>query len=478
MAGSSPALPYFVGTSSIIPSSRFSGASIGSVVNGSERIAGRDGHEARGLRVGEGQVKIAVWHNLPSGGGKRAAYHQIEGLVKRGHVVESWAPDTADQSYLSMSHMIQEHTLPLRMPPASHGLFGSLLGPQRAMARRIAAMDDHCQSVADQIASGGFDLLLAHPCTMFRVTAIGRYVRLPKVLYLQEPYRDLYEAAPRLPWLALPPTRGRLRVFRRMIPFLRDLASVQALRVQAREECQNASAFDRVLVNSHFSRESVLRAYGLDASVCYLGVSTDLFRPLGCRREKSIIGLGAIHPLKGVDTAIRAVATIPERMRPPLIWIGNFADSRYHQDLLELANALGVRFVPHVRISDEELVSALNRATALVYTSHLEPFGLAPLEANACGTPVVAVAEGGVRETIQDGVNGLLVPDHRPEPIGRALQRLLDDAELAAGLGARGQALVAERWTWGAAVGRLEKFLFEAVERRTSAAGSRARSRT
>ncbi len=412
-------------------------------------------------------MKIAVWHNLPSGGGKRAAYHQIEGLVKRGHVVEAWAPDTADQSYLSMSHLIREHTLPLRTPPASRSMFGSLAEPQRAMAHRIAAMDDHCQRVADQIAAGGFDLLLAHPCTMFRVTAIGRYVRIPKVLYIQEPFRALYEATPRLPWLALPRTRGRLLMFPRTMRFLRNLASVQALRVQAREECQNAFAFDRVLVNSYFSRESVLRAYGLDASVCYLGVSTDLFRPLGCRREKSIIGLGAIHPLKGVDTAIRAVATIPERMRPPLIWIGNFAEGGYQQGVLELANALGVRFAPHVRISDEELVAALNRATALVYTSHLEPFGLAPLEANACGIPVVAVAEGGVRETIQDGVNGLLVPDHRPEPIGRALQRLLDDGEFAAGLGARGQALVAERWTWDAAVDRLERFLLEAVDRRT-----------
>ncbi len=66
----------------------------------------------------------------------------------------------------------------------------------------------------------------------------------------------------------------------------------------------------------------------------------------------------------------------------------------------------------------------------MLYTSQLEPFGLAPLEANSCGTPVVAVAEGGVRETIKDGLNGFLVDDE-PEAIAQAIKLLLSDAELA-----------------------------------------------
>jgi glycosyltransferase involved in cell wall biosynthesis len=57
------------------------------------------------------------------------------------------------------------------------------------------------------------------------------------------------------------------------------------------------------------------------------------------------------------------------------------------------------------RFSDENIVELLNRAAVMVYSARLEPFGLAPLEANACATPVVAVAEGGVRESIRNGVN-------------------------------------------------------------------------
>src|SRR6266542_7108016 len=76
----------------------------------------------------------------------------------------------------------------------------------------------------------------------------------------------IYEALPKLPWLALDPLPGR-KVFRywRSLRFVTDLFEVQALRVEAREERRNAEAFDRILVNSLYSRESVFRAYGLDS---------------------------------------------------------------------------------------------------------------------------------------------------------------------------------------------------------------------
>jgi glycosyltransferase involved in cell wall biosynthesis len=129
-----------------------------------------------------------------------------------------------------------------------------------------------------------------------------------------------------------------------------------------------------------------------------------------------------------------------------------------------LAAAVGVRFEPRKLISDAEVVETLNRAALLVYTSRLEPFGLAPLEANACGTPVVAVAEGGVRETVKDGVNGWLV-DSEPEAIAEAMARLLNDAELAARMGERARQYVEQEWSLGRAIDRLEANLWQVVDR-------------
>jgi len=104
----------------------------------------------------------------------------------------------------------------------------------------------------------------------------------------------------------------------------------------------------------------------------------------------------------------------------------------------------------------------------MVYTPRLEPFGFAPLEANACGLPVVAVAEGGVRETIQDGVNGLLV-EHDPQAVADAIEYLRNNPEEASRMGQTGAGLVAERWSVAAAVDRLEQNLQTVLnESRTS----------
>jgi glycosyltransferase involved in cell wall biosynthesis len=120
-----------------------------------------------------------------------------------------------------------------------------------------------------------------------------------------------------------------------------------------------------------------------------------------------------------------------------------------------------VNIVFKVRISDEEIVDLLNRATVMIYTPFLEPFGFAPLEANACGTPVVAIAEGGVRETIQQGINGYLISNDDPVAIGTALTKLLKNPELARQMGVISEQYVRENWTWTTAVERLENYFFQ-----------------
>ncbi len=98
---------------------------------------------------------------------------------------------------------------------------------------------------------------------------------------------------------------------------------------------------------------------------------------------------------------------------------------------------LGTR--PH-----DEVVGQMRRCRLFVLPSRSEPFGIAALEALACGRPVVASRVGGLPEFIQDGVTGLLVPPDRPDRLAAAIVRLLDDATLAKRLGAAGALLVRE----------------------------------
>jgi glycosyltransferase involved in cell wall biosynthesis len=129
--------------------------------------------------------------------------------------------------------------------------------------------------------------------------------------------------------------------------------------------------------------------------------------------------------------------------------------------LSDADDSCGVKFTVKVRVSDVELVSLLSRAALLLYTSRLEPFGLAPLEANACGTPVVGIAEGGVRESIQHEQNGLLVNHDDPEELATAIERIIDDPCFARELRLRALRDVNDRWRIKDAIDQLESALIK-----------------
>jgi glycosyltransferase involved in cell wall biosynthesis len=396
-------------------------------------------------------MKIALWNNLPSGGAKRAWFEIASGLLARGHRLESWCPPTADRDFLPLATLMPEHVVPYD-PPRPRGWQKLLPGPW-GYGRHLRAMDRHARACAEAINAGGFDVVLAANCQDHGVTSIARHVKIPAVIYCQEPKRDRYEAA-----LAGDKVLTGLRAtgaIRALNHFWRD--------VDIRHERLNVRAFARVLVNSAYSRESLLRSYGCESQVCPLGINTGLFRPTGVARERFVLGLGALQRHKDPATSIEAIAAIPEEERPELVLIGNMADEGYINELTVLAARLGVRFSPRRMVSDTAVVDTLNRAAVLLYTSRLEPFGFAPLEANACGTPVVGVAEGGIRETVRMDFNGLLVPDRDPKQLGLALLALLRDPERARRLGENGRAWVTETWTWRACVDRIETELGKAT---------------
>jgi glycosyltransferase involved in cell wall biosynthesis len=406
------------------------------------------------------KLRIAVWHNLPSGGAKRVLWHFIDSLVKRGHYIEAWCPSTANQKYLPLGTVCRENILPLTLPEDKKNPLPMTgwASDVRTMRTRIIAMREHCRQCAEQMNAAGFDVLMSNSCATFIMPPIARYVKMPKAMILGEPNRKLFEAMPEVLWAA-PAPQGDGQVAASFGRLLRDTLKVKHLRMLMREEIENAKYFDTIMVNSFFSRESVLRAYGLESEVCYLGVDTAQFRPTGEAKEDYLIGLGSVHHHKGVDRAIRAVATVPAALRPKLIWVGNDSHAQTTREYREMAKSLGVDFEVKVMVTDAELVSLLSRAKVMLYTSRLEPFGLAPIEANACGTPVVSVAEGGVRESIVPGENGLLAADARPESIGSVLRELLENPARLTALSSHCRAAVETRWGIEGAVTRLENVL-------------------
>jgi len=411
------------------------------------------------------KLRIAVWHNLPSGGGKRALFYHVKGLIERGHYVEAWCPSTADQQYLPLSEIITEHVVPFTA--RRNGQYcGHTIPPAHAIRERLRAMEETCQTCAHMMTKKNFDVLFSNACLFFRTSPITRMVHIPSVLYLGEPYRWFYEALPHLPWKAEPNNTNVSSLLEAILQRKRRRKGLEALMEQVREEYNNAKTTDLILVNSLFSRESVIRAYGLDAEVCYLGIDTTLFNPMTQNKKRYVVGMGSISEGKRIDRAIRALATIPITKRPPLIWIANMEAPTYRRHMEELAEHLQVSISFHVAIPDNELVRLLSNASCMLYVPQLEPFGFAPLEANACGTPVVALAEGGVRESVHNGVNGYIIESNQPTLLGEKILELISDPEKAVKMGKAARSYVEHHWTWEKAINALEQKLYNAISQK------------
>ena len=142
--------------------------------------------------------------------------------------------------------------------------------------------------------------------------------------------------------------------------------------------------------------------------VSYLGVDNILFKPLNITKENFVLSVGQCIPEKGFEFILMSLAKIEPNLRPVFVLVTDQGNIHWKKYLIRLAIKLNVKLKICSLISDEELVLLYNKAQMVVYTPYMEPFGLVPLEAMSCGTPVVGVNEGGVLETIINRKTGIL----------------------------------------------------------------------
>jgi len=405
-------------------------------------------------------MKIAIWHNLPSGGGSRALNYHLNGLINRGHQVEIWSNNPDAEGFIQLPEQVKVHKIPYSRLKESN-LSDKIKSFFFEKDRNMIAMEEHCKICAEQINAGGFDILFANSCYYYAVPFIAKYVQIPKVLYLGEPFRFFYESLPRLVWEAPPGVSGQW--FRRSywIPFFVDLWTERKNRVQLREERRNYEAFDKVLVNSIYSAESCLKAYGSPAEVCYLGINTAIFTPTTLSTSNYILGLGNFFINKNPKLAVEALAFAKSK-NLKLIWISNIIDEKYLLEVSQFAEKLSVNLEIKTMVSDEHLVELLSNALCLLYTSNVEPFGFAPLEANACGTPVIALREGGVKETILHNQNGFLT-GRNPKEIAQFIDLLAESPEIREKMGIFAADYVRKYWGLPACVDNIENALQSVV---------------
>lgn len=214
--------------------------------------------------------------------------------------------------------------------------------------------------------------------------------------------------------------------------------------------------YDHVFANSAETRRRIARARlrtADDVEVLEPGVDTDRITPGPTPREQRFVLAGRIMWQKNVELAIDAVRLLAERAVTAPVVVAGAVDEKsrpYLDDLRRRAAGLAVEFRPDP--TDAELLELYRTSTAALFTARNEDFGIVPLEAMAAGTPVLAVDNGGPRETVVDGITGWLLPPD-PEPFAERMRAVL-----------AGPAAVDDMR--GAARARSEQFGWERLTRR------------
>jgi len=281
-----------------------------------------------------------------------------------------------------------------------------------------------------------------------------RLLGLPTIFYCH--YPDL---------LLSPNRRGLKRLYRAPIDWLEEFTTGLA---------------DVVLVNSNFTRGVFRKTFSslinIDPCVLYPSLPTSIFQEEGVRPAQlrpgdqvRFLSLNRFERKKDIGLAIRSLALLGND-KGRLVIAGGF-DSRVKEnvehfcELQQLTMELGVQdnVIFLKSPSDSEKVWLLKNCSCLLYTPAGEHFGIVPLEAMYCGTPVLAVNSGGPLETVENRQTGWLVEAH-PESWAQVMSQVdsRNSATLAA-MGKRGKERVNEYFSFSAFTQHLEDYVMIAT---------------
>jgi len=400
-------------------------------------------------------MKIAIFHNVPFGGAQRTVLEYARRLSQRHEIrlhgfrlnprkFDAYGCQPTSCSLQPGTFAVSEQLYAdprMSFPPVHNERFKLVF-----RLLDLVALEKAYRRVATNIERTEPDVVYVNPCRLTQAPLLIRHLRTPTVYYCAEPFRLIYDPRRRRASTAPLALKGALRRLL-LLPL-------------ERADRRNLLAAHRVLTHSVFTAQQIREWYGIDPVLQYLGVNTDVYRPLNLERSNQVVCVSAVSPDKGQAFIVEALATIPRQIRPSITFAYTRADHSYIEQLRDKARTLQVEATFAKGLSDDEVVRLYNSSRLSLYAPFNEPFGLVPLEAMACGTPTVGVQEGGLLETIRSSRNGLLV-DRDPEAFGAAISKVLQSNRLWQELSSNGIGEVGSRWSWEESARRLEEHLRE-----------------
>ena len=241
----------------------------------------------------------------------------------------------------------------------------------------------------------GYDLVISSSSSCAKGVITPPYV--PHVAFIHSPMRYAWDL-----FFDYKKRSGKITGFfmNRWIPSLRLWDYVSSQRI------------DTIIANSKFIARRIKKFWNRDAQVIYLPVDVSRFNPNDGEREDFYVAFSRLVPYKRIDLAVTACRSLGKK----LIVIGGGSEMDNLKKLA--AGDKNITFLG--RVSDDILQNHLQRCKALLFCAE-EDFGFVPLEAQACGSPVIAFGRGGALETVVNGKTGIFFDRQETESLSKAI---------------------------------------------------------
>ena len=348
--------------------------------------------------------KIAVFYELSVGGAKRAANELAKRFRVMHNMVDLYYVDFSEDP--TVAHLFNNTFFYRFVPKVWKGKDWKVrLYKDTVELLKLYVLH---KIIAKNIDQRKYDFVFVHPSKYTQAPFLLPLLKTKSIYYCQEPLRIVYD------------------------PYVSDISNIKFPKniyelinrgIRKWIDLQNFKKASLILANSKFSKEFIRKSYGLLSKVCYLGVDINLFKPVSINKSIDILYMG--NNDKSYDLLIDSLKLFKNK---PSV------DAIFRND-------------KEPEISDKELAQIYNKSKILVALNQNEPFGLIPLEAMASGIPVIAVNEGGYKETVIDGETGFLIP-RDAEELYHKLKKLLEDNKLRTQIGKNARQNVLSSWTW------------------------------
>jgi glycosyltransferase involved in cell wall biosynthesis len=322
-------------------------------------------------------MKVCVFHNLSGGGSVRVLNNTINDIKKDGNSVDVYTITEKDRgSWLNIKE--KQYTIKINPPK---NLFLRMLWT-------IFSLPKKHHELAIKINSLDYDIVVVHHDYFTKSPYILRYLERQSIYFLHEPPREFAER--------------KILLSEGLKSLLVNIIRLPVYFVD-KENVKKASV---IVANSYYSKSVIKNYYKRESKVYYPRIDRKVFVPM--KKDRDIVLLiGGLNGIKGHDFVLKSLKKTGIKNKVVIVGDGTPQYCRYLKSFedkntnIELING---------HVTDEELSALYNRSIIHCIGAICEPFGLTSIESQACGTPVVAVSEGGLTETIKENSSGYTSP--------------------------------------------------------------------